>query len=1751
MTIAITATFTAESVEESLAYWMGQLGIPAAIRFAPYNQLFQQLHDAESLVSGNRDGINVHFVRLEDWWRLAGERAETVERNVHELTEAVSGNSRRFGTTHLVCLCPASPAAISDERFAGLSCNLEKSLVAALADASGVYVVSSSELNAVYPVADYYDPSADELGHVPYTPAFFAALGTMAARKIYALKTAPKKVIALDCDQTLWKGVCGEDGPAGVTVDLPHMALQEFMAAQHDAGMLLCLCSKNNEQDVWEVFRCQADMPLKRDQLVSWRINWQPKSENLKALAAELGLGLDSFIFVDDNPAECAEVEAGCPEVLTICLPSDADEIPKFLGHVWAFDHLRLTGEDRRRTALYQQDIRRERFHQESSSFEAFLASLGLVVKITPMRAGQLARVAQLTQRTNQFNFTTIRRTETGIQELLDETGAVVLTVEVEDRFGDYGLVGLMICRAAETLLEVDTFLLSCRVLGKGVEHRMLAHLGELSLADGCKGVDIKLSRTPKNGPAVDFITAVAGAHLHTDGDKYFCQLPAAYAAAVKLEPKSGNPSPIALAETSPANAISVDSAEGTASGASRLNWIATEMNEAGRIYRAIVENKRAKRPASLGTPAAPRDLLEQQLTHVWETVLGVEIVGIHDNFLELGGHSLTAVRLLSEVEKLTGKRLALVTLFQAPTIAELAPLVRQHETLAAGAVARFRSDPERAHEPFPLTDLQQAYVVGRSRGFDLASPLHLYFEFDFDHFDLDRAGTALRTLIARHPMLRAVVCDDGLQRVLSRVPEYQIDLIDLRNHSVEKAAAILAAERERLSHQCFDLTAWPWFEVRAVRLDECQFRLLISYDAVMLDAWSTYLLAREFATLFSEPGATLPALDVTFRDCVLAEIASRESESYLRAKQYWTGRLAKIPPSPALPLAKSPGAISQPRTVRLGVKLDRERWEQFRQHASQNGITPGMALIGAYAEIVAHWSQDQRFTLSLPIFNRPPLHSSINSVAGYFTSLSLLAVDLTRKSSFANHVRVLQQQLLNDLDHSAYNGIQVTRDLARVRGANGHASAPIVTTNIMLEEGFQFTLPGRVVFGLSQTPQVLLDQIVTTCDGALVVVWDALAELFPGNMLEEMFEAFSDLISRLANEEALWSAKGSPVRLPSIRTAHDTCAPSDEMLHTLFLKQLPVRHDEPAVITPSRTLGYGELHRRATFIAQHLRESGVKPNSLVAIVMEKGWEQIVAALGILYSGAAYLPIEAGLPAERLQHLLRHGEVKIALTQSRHAGRIAWPEDVEHVCVDETGELDGDFDAPIQAPEDLAYVIFTSGSTGLPKGVMTDHRGAVNTILDINRRYRVTAGDRVFALSSLGFDLSVYDVFGLLAAGGTIVMPAADDAFDSAHWSEMIVRHGVTIWNSVPALMSLFVDYAASHPEMAGNQLRLALLSGDWIPLPLPGQIHALAPEAEVISLGGATEASIWSILYPIQKIDPSWKSIPYGQAMVNQSFCVLDKALDPRPAWVPGELYIGGIGLAKGYWRNREKTEASFITHPCTGERMYRTGDLGRWLPDGNIEFLGREDFQVKIQGLRIELEEIETALLQHPGLSAAVVTARGERDGPRRLVAYIVSKDQAPAADKLRDFLTAKLPEYMVPSAFISLDALPLTENGKINRAALPEPNIVKPANTAVAPRNEVELKLAKIWEEVFGLRDIGVEDDFFNLGGHSLLGLQIVSRIGKTFDKKLPLSAIFQARNIAKLAAVLREAKGSSPWYSLIPIQPRISRAARAPA
>ena len=944
---------------------------------------------------------------------------------------------------------------------------------------------------------------------------------------------------------------------------------------------------------------------------------------------------------------------------------------------------------------------------------------------------------------------------------------------------------------------------------------------------------------------------------------------------------------------------------------------------------------------------------------------------------------------------------------------AEILPRVPEYETGPAIVV-----DRERRHEPFPLTEIQEAYWVGRSGAYDLGGVgVHGYLEIE-NAFDMRRLTDAWNKVIQRHEMLRAVVLPNGRQTILPHVPRYDIGVTDMRGKPEAEVKDWLDRVCREMSHQVFAADEWPLFEIRATVLEDNRTRLHVSLDLLMADLWSLFIVFQEWADFVNDPHHRPEPFDVSFRDYVLYEHAYRKTEAYQRDLKYWFDRADSLPMGPDLPLVQSAEAMRKPEFRRHASQLEAGTWKQLRDRARQYGLTPSGALLSAYTEILGRWSRNPHFNINLTLFNRMPVHPRINMIVGDFTTTVLLEVDHRTRESFVSRAKRLQQQMWHDLDHRSVNAVQVVREIARRRGALPRAAMPVVFSSALgidaLDEGSpslgQFgTQLGRVIRTISQTPQVWLDHQAVEHDENLLFNWDGVAELFPPGMLGDMFDAYCGLLDRLAHSAGAWESQDRTIVPENQMKQRDavnatTATVPESLLHQLFFARGAADGRRIAVISKRRTMTYAELLAQASRIGRRLRKQGARPNTLIAVVMEKGWEQIAGVLGVLASGAAYVPIDPDLPEERRFRLFADAEAAIVLTQTWVDRRLAWPSGMTRFCVDDEATWSGE-DAtppePVQRPDDLAYVIYTSGSTGMPKGVMIDHRGAVNTVLDINRRFGISADDRVLALSALSFDLSVYDIFGLLAAGGAIVLPDSQSNKDAASWARLLTEHEVTIWNSVPALLQMLTEFVSGRRENHRDRLRLALLSGDWIPVSLPGKMASQWPSARLISLGGATEASIWSICYPIATVAAEWSSIPYGKPLVNQTFHVLNSALEPCPVWVPGQLYIGGVGLAKGYWRDEERTRARFIVHPETGQRLYKTGDLGRYLPDGNIEFLGREDFQVKVNGYRIELGEIEASLLQHPSVREAIVTTAGGAGEAKQLVAYVVAGPPTRAAD------------------------------------------------------------------------------------------------------------------------------------------------------
>ena len=1115
---------------------------------------------------------------------------------------------------------------------------------------------------------------------------------------------------------------------------------------------------------------------------------------------------------------------------------------------------------------------------------------------------------------------------------------------------------------------------------------------------------------------------------------------------------------------------------------------------------------------------------------------------------VEHGLDSLSAGELRTLLEGELGAGVPIAEVFHARGVQHLVEHCVAELSAAAAhqppTPARRRLEPDRAarHQPFPLTDLQQAYWVGRLDTLALGGVgCHYYQEFESRELDLDRLERSFGLLIERHDMLRCIVRPSGEQEILATVPRYTFEVLDLRDCGPAAAEIAAAALRDRLADHVFVPDRWPLFAVRATKFGDGRLRVHLSFDLLMIDAESLSIMIQDWEQLYRDPACLAP-LELSFRDYVLALEAERRSPRYAGALEYWDARLATLPRSPRLPARQSrPPGPRRSERGRLKAGLDAGRWEALLATARGRGLTGSSLLLAAFAEVLEHWSREARFAVNLACCRRLPLHPEVERLLGDFTSTIIVEVE-ARGETFATRTRQLHRQLFADLEQGAVSGVEVLRRLARQQhGAPATLAMPIVFTSLLgharsgSEVIFTSNWLGEAGYGISQTPQVSLDCQLFEAMGGLVVQWDFVRGEFAAGVVEAMFAAYRELLVRLADGEPAWEAR-RPIDLPGEQAARRAAINSVRRpvpgvtLDAPFLEQAARHPERPAVVAGGRTLSYGELEALSRSLAHSLAGLRVRPNRLVAVVMEKGWEQVVAVLGILRAGAAYLPLEARLPARRLRSLLAQAEVEVALTQSRLEAAIDWPEGLLRLPVDGLEAGPGLPPAPAvpgRGPDDLAYVLFTSGSTGVPKGAMLNHRGPLGTILEMNRLLGVDAGDRFFGLSSLSFDLSVYDLFGALAAGAALVLPEPAGLRDPEHWLECIRESGVTVWNSVPTLMTMLAEHAGSSPRPDLRPLRRVVLSGDWIPLSLPERIRGMVEGAILMGAGGATETSIWNICHPIGEVDPSWASIPYGRPMTNQSYHVLDEELRPCPDGVPGTMYCTGTGLALGYWRDGGETARRFRPQPLTGERLYDTGDLGRYLPDGSLEILGREDFQVKIQGNRIELGEIEHALAGHPGVRAAVATAwETPADREKRLAVYVVPEGEADA-EAWRCHLQERLPSYMVPHFFVPLAALPLGPNGKLDRRRLPPPGPAAARASArwTAVADATEALVVGAVQEVLGVKGVRAEDRFIDFGCTSVHMVRIYRALAAQLPRAISVAELFNHATVGSLAAALR--------------------------
>lgn len=1005
---------------------------------------------------------------------------------------------------------------------------------------------------------------------------------------------------------------------------------------------------------------------------------------------------------------------------------------------------------------------------------------------------------------------------------------------------------------------------------------------------------------------------------------------------------------------------------------------------------------------------------------------------------------------------------------------------------------------------------------------------------------------SAWEKVVERHAVLRTAFSSKGrrepLQVVLRRVvvPFEELDWtalsVEERRRELER---FLAADRSR----GFDFARPPLLRFVLIREGRDCWRCVLTYHHVLMDAWSLWMVLAEVLRLYKLPPAggheELPP-PRPYADYI--GWLRRQDPS--RAEDFWRRELAGFAAPTALWVdtvptraARRPGYSSQTR--RLSASASAEVTAFARRHQ----LTVSTLVQAAWGLLLSRYSSEPDVLFGLTVSGRPDELIGADTMVGLFINTIALRLRCSPETDLLAWLRQLGQRAAErrQFEHSPLVAVQgwsgVPRHLPLFRTLVVFENAALMSS---LGDGSSASFEIR---DLTYEPKSNYELTLMVAPGdelSLRLLYQGMA--FDGSTIGRALSHLVALLGAMVEREGANLAQlvmlSAAERAQLLVEWQDTAVAAQLAggMHDSFFAQATLSPDRVALLWGEESWSYGELARQVSGLAVRLRIL-LPPAALVGICLERSADMVKAVLAVAAAGCAYVPIDVGWPLSRRSWILSSHSIPGVITSRTELASVEelvaeLPALREVLLVDEVEVMAGEL--PAVSANDLAYIIFTSGSTGRPKGVMVRHQPVLNLIAWANRCFGLGPSDRVLFVSALSFDLSVFDIFGVLAAGGSIRVASSAEIREPRQLLRRLISEPITFWDSAPAALQQVAAFFDELPaDRAAALLRLVFLSGDWIPLTLPGRLRRAFPHAQVVALGGATEATVWSNSFLVDELEPEWVSVPYGRPMANARYLVLDARLEPCPVGVAGDLYIGGLCLATGYARAPELTAKKFLPSPAggqPGERLYFTGDRARFWPDGLIEFLGRRDQQVKIRGFRIELGEIEAELARHPDLAEVVAEVRTDAAGERRLVAYVVPRSgREPSQVELRAFLANVLPEHMMPSRFVTLECLPVTENGKLDRRALPEVAVAV-EEAAGALRTQAEELLAALWAEVLAVPTVGNDDNFFELGGHSLRATQIVARIRETFAVELDLATFFSAPTVRELARCLGTAKAN---------------------
>jgi amino acid adenylation domain-containing protein len=1157
-----------------------------------------------------------------------------------------------------------------------------------------------------------------------------------------------------------------------------------------------------------------------------------------------------------------------------------------------------------------------------------------------------------------------------------------------------------------------------------------------------------------------------------------------------------------------------------------------------GKVDRKALPAPEYRRPELENAYQGARTPAEEVVFAIWMEVLKLGRIGVHDNFFELGGHSLLATQVVSRIRQVFQVELPLRALFEAPTIAALAEKVQALQ----GSGKNFHSPdlkPVPRDQALPLSFAQQ-----RLWFLDKLEPNNPLYNVPYvvrlkGALNLRAMERALNQIIARHEALRTTfrVVKGTPVQVIAATFELHIRATDLtalpKNAREAEARKLALAEIARP----FDLQTGPLLRASLLKLDEADHVFILNTHHIISDRWSLGALSEELTAFYEQETNGIPSqlkpLPVQYGDYAVwqRQLLNGEGEILERQLSYWKNNLAGASASLDLPTDRPRPAQQSFRGAKYSQVLPKSLTERMTELGRKEGATLFMTLLAAFNVLLSRYSGQEDVVVGSPIAGR--VRPELEKLIGLFVNTLVLRNKVSRDQSFRELLAQVREAAMGAYAHQDVPFEKLVEELKPDRDLSRNPlfqvmfilqNAPAVRQEMAGVEVGIFPLPG-------ESSKFDLTLIAAESPDGLRTTIEYNTDLFDRSTMERLLAHLEVLMqAALANPDAKTSelpllTDGERRQILVDWNATQSEYPRDRCLHHLIEQQAERAPDAVAVSMGmgNETVSYRELNDRANEVAQYLRQRGVASETLVGVFLERSINMVVALLGVLKAGGAYIPLDPAYPAERIGFILEDAEVSLLLTQkdllaSLPANR-ATVIDLDEALKQASHEKHLNSPVDVQ-PENLAYVLYTSGSTGKPKGVGIAHRNLVNFLTSMQKKPGLDAGDTLLAITTLSFDIAGLELYLPLTTGAQVVLASRAEAGDGKRLLELMRRRKPTVMQATPATWRMLIDAGwKGSPELK------VLCGGEA----LPGDLAAeLLPRCRQLwNMYGPTETTIWSSVY---RVESPTATASIGRPIANTTFYILDAAMQLVPAGVTGELYIGGEGVARSYFQRPELTSERFVVSPfdeTPGSRLYRTGDLARYLSDGNVQYLGRTDFQVKIRGFRIELGEIETILAQHPDVQQAVAAVREDSPGNKRLVGYIVTKPgQHLTITEVRAHLKQTLPDYMLPSAIVEMEALPLTPNGKVDRKALPKPDFQPPTTAAsIPPRDQVEAKLLKIWQDILKTPSIGVADNFFDLGGHSLMAVRLMNEIAELTGIEIPLTALFQGATIEHLASIIR--------------------------